>query len=86
MNNDSNQELLEMVEFIHDHLNQNGYGEKYSGIIKSLNILKSRDRNGYHKVSDHLLDDFRRLYDNRHDSELLNEKFDAACKLAEKLF
>lgn len=85
MNNDNNQDLLDIVEVIRDHLIENGHGEKYAGVTKSLNILKNRDKNGYHKLSYHLLDDFRRLYDNRHDNDLLNEKFDAACKLAEKL-
>ncbi|KZL18583.1 hypothetical protein PsAD2_02590 [Pseudovibrio axinellae] len=77
--------LLDLIEAIQRELAQDGRDTAYPGLSKSLNILKNKDRNGYGKLKHHLLSDFRRLYDNRHDNDALNRQFESACQLAEQI-
>ena len=85
MKSPQEKKLLDLIEEIQKELAQNGRDTAYPGLSKSLKILKNRDRNGYAKLTHHLLSDFRRLYDNRHDSDALSQRFELACQLAEKV-
>ncbi|MCZ4283165.1 hypothetical protein O4H49_20475 [Kiloniella laminariae] len=85
MKNELEIDLLNLLTEIKDHLCVNGQAEIYQELQKSINILISNNKSGYKNLSLYILNDFRKLYDNRHDTGILNKKFDLACKLAKQL-
>ncbi|MES0872357.1 hypothetical protein [Pseudovibrio sp. SCP19] len=82
----SEEELLALIEAIQEKLAQDGRDADYPGLSKSRNILKNKARNGYANLTHHLSSDFKRLYDNRHQSDALIEMFEFACQLTEQRY
>ncbi|WP_108820460.1 hypothetical protein [Pseudovibrio sp. Alg231-02] len=82
----SEEELLALIEAIQEKLAQDGRDAAYPGLSRSRNILKNKVRNGYANLIHHLSSDFRRLYDNRHQSDALIEMFEFACRLIKQRY